>query len=115
MKPERKVELEKMLEVMRHSSIQFYSTSVLLGVHPFIEMTGFMNEYINICEQALKQGIDFTDTSIHTGGELPIQPYQANYLGEKFGCIFATTFQNNPKLLEEFLKGASLKKASRPG
>ena len=112
---EREQELRRMLAGMQQASMVFYGMSTSIGVHPFIEMTGFMNEYIKICGEALAKGIDFADVSIHAGGQLPIQTYEAAYLGEKFGCIFSTTFHKNPQLLECFLEAAELSALKKAG
>jgi hypothetical protein len=105
---ERRAELKLMLSRMSNLSSSFYAQAVSIGAHPFIELTGFMNEYIKIAQDALNAGIDFAQTNIHVGGSLPIADYQAAYLGEKFGCIFATTFHGNPQLLDAFLSAAEL-------
>lgn len=105
---ERRAELEDVLAKMQKASLSFYGDAVLIGCHPFIEFTGFMNEYIAICRAALEQGIDFTEVSAHHGGELPMKIHHARYLGEKFGCIFSSTFGTDPKLLEVFLNSADL-------
>ena len=112
---ERKRELKSLLVRMREASTVFYSHAFVIGVHPFIEFTGFMNEYIKICGEALAADIDFAEVSIHHGGKLPMHPHEADYLGEKFGCIFATTFHDNPQLLERFLRAAELAAAKKAG
>ena len=112
---ERKAELKKSIQDMRMATSKFYSMATQIGCHPFIEMTGFMNEYITICENALAQGIDFQFVSIHSGGQLPMKEHHAMYLGEKFGCIFSTTFSENPKLLKAFMAGAELATERKAG
>jgi hypothetical protein len=101
-----KEELQEMIDKMKTASRLFYSLAQGTGVHQFIEFTGFMNEYIKICEQALAKGIDFTETSTHTGTPLPMHDYEAAYIGEKFGCIFETAFNNDPALKEAFMSSA---------
>lgn len=82
-------ELGIMIAKMRRASDHFYRDAVHTGCHPFIEFTGLMNEYIKICEQALAQGVDFTETSIHGSGKpLPMQSFQRDYLNEKLECIY---------------------------
>lgn len=110
MTDERKAELELVLVGMRETSKAFYYSAAQINCHPFLELCGFMNEYIQICGRALDRGIDFTEENIHVGGVgLPIEIHQAAYLGEKFGCIFKTTFSGHPKLLQEFLRAAELR------
>jgi len=107
---ERKAELEQVLARMRETLQAFYYSAIQIQCHPFIELTGFMNEYIQICGRALDRGIDFTEENIHVGGVgLPMEIHQAAYLGEKFGCIFKTTFAGNPELLQAFIRAAELR------
>lgn len=53
-----------------------------LGHHQWIEFSGFLNEYVKICAQALANEIDFQE-------ELPpIEEFRAKYIAEKLQCIF---------------------------
>lgn len=95
-----KEELEVMLVKMRAASGAFYYNATRTGCHPFIEFTGLMNEYIKLCEAALAQGIDFTETSIHGSGQpLPMQSYHRNYLTEKLECIYGYSLEAITKKL----------------
>ena len=76
------------LTQMREVSKQFYAAATVIGNHPFIEMTGIMNEYIKACQAAHESGIDFSECSAHSGQELPMQSYMTAYVNEKLGCIF---------------------------
>jgi hypothetical protein len=102
---DRRLELEDLIDGMERASATFYRTAVGLGNHPFIEFTGFMNEYIKLCKDALKAGVDFTDCSAHTGEELPMADYNARYIGEKFNCIFGVTMMQDKKLWTAFQAG----------
>ncbi len=95
------LEREAMLSMMQHTADLFYKLAQSAGHHQFIEFAGFMNEYIKICRSAHEQNIDFGTASV-----LPIQDYQAAYIGEKFDCIFGESFRQNPKLISEFVKAA---------
>lgn len=77
-----------MLRRMKDASAVFYGLAVQAGCHPFIEFTGLMNEYINCCEQAHKDGIDFADCNKHAGQHLPMEVCAVNYVNEKLECIF---------------------------
>ena len=89
-----KEELEAMLTGMRQASSAFYAMAFKIGCHPFIEFTGLMNEYIQMCSNALAQGQDFTETSIHGGGQpLPMQAHHRAYLDEKLQCIYGYSLQ----------------------
>jgi hypothetical protein len=99
-------ELKAICASMQDASNRFYSLAIQTGCHPFIEITGFLNEYIKVCSQAADQGIDFTNANTHTGGALPLQSYEAAYLGEKFGCMFETSLGRDPEMLMTFLLSA---------
>lgn len=80
---------ESLLVMMKSLSDAFYSSTTKLGVHPFIEFTGLLNEYISMCREAHKDGIDFTQCNTHTGQTLPMAPHNLAYLNEKIECIFS--------------------------
>lgn len=94
-------ERTEMLRKMHQASAAFYSMAVQTNVHPFIEFTGLMNEFIKLCEAAHEQGIDFTQTTRHQSGgnKLPMQSYHVEYLGEKLGCIYGPSIGEHGKLL----------------
>lgn len=81
---ERKTALVK----MQLASGAFYRAAVSIGNHPFIEFAGLMNEYHGACREADDLGIDFSECSKHTGLELPLYPFQIDYINEKLECIF---------------------------
>lgn len=107
MTDERRRELQECIRGMREASNSFYSAAVSQPNHPFIEFTGLMNEYIKVCEESLRAGVDFTETSVHSSGVLTMHAGNAAYLGEKFGCIFSRSLQSK-ELLETFLEAAEL-------
>lgn len=86
-------ELRAMISGMRAASGAFYRDAVRIGNHPFIEFTGLMNEYIQLCQAALAQGVDFTETSAHGSGHsaLPMQSHHRKYLSEKLECIYGVS------------------------
>lgn len=88
-----KEEREVMLDQMRRASNAFYAAAVRIQCHPFIEFCGLMNEYLQMCRRAHEQGIDFTNLNQHSGGALPMERYNAAYLGEKLGCIYGPALQ----------------------
>lgn len=95
-KPEEFVPAEKraeMLEEMGRLVSAFYYQAAKIGCHPFLEFCGLMTEYLKVCTEAQKQGIDFTNTTAHSGYALPIQRHNATYLGEKVGCIYGPALQ----------------------
>lgn len=102
MTPERKQQLEAMLQSMTVASGLFYLRAISTECHPFVEFTGLMNEYIKLCQDALARGIDFTESSTHTGAALPIANFRAAYLGEKFDCIFGPSFRADDEARRTF-------------
>lgn len=89
-----KRELEEMLVKMKAASSIFYNTAQLIGNHAFIEFTGLMNEYINVCSHALAEGEDFTTFNIHSGKSM-IKSYQREYMRGKIECIFGVRLEIN--------------------
>lgn len=82
------VQREIALEQMQQLSNAFYASAQKIGVHPFLEVTGLMNEYIKAAREAHKAGIDFTDCNVHTGQDLPLEPHNVDYINEKLECMF---------------------------
>jgi hypothetical protein len=76
---------------MKLASQMFYAQATSIGVHPFIEFTGLVNEYINCCERAHALGVDFSECNVHSGKPLPMAGYQVAYVNEKLECIFTGT------------------------
>lgn len=85
---EDRQECDDAIAQMRSLSALFYSGAVMIGNHPFIEFTGLMNEYINCCHRALREGVDFRNCNAHSGHHLPMQSFQVAYVNEKLECIF---------------------------
>jgi hypothetical protein len=102
--PEERV---AMLQKMKKVASAFYPAACKTGCHAFIEFTGLMNEYIQLCEMAHQQGIDFNTANVHVGAALPMQQYMAKYLGEKLGCIYGTSL-SDPELFLTMCKELNL-------
>ncbi len=100
-------ERTKILKQMRAVSDQFYAGAVRTNCHPFIEFCGVLNEYSTVCERASDAGIDFTQANRHSGGALPIETFNANYLGEKVGCIYGPSLKD-PKVFQAFIRAMDL-------
>ena len=81
-------DLPECIKKMRAASTLFYDNAIHAGNHAFIEFTGLMNEYIKLCEDSMKAGINFTEANKHTGTRMPVAPYRLEYLKEKLECIF---------------------------
>lgn len=89
-----KAQLEDIIGKMRQWSERLYWVSTHIGFHAFIEWNGLIAKFIDLCSLAMNQGIDFTNTNIHTGKALKIEKHNIDYLVEKFTCIFGMSFNN---------------------
>lgn len=87
-------EREEILGRMRAVLSNFYYGAQRTGCHTFIEWTGVMQKYYDICRHEHDAGRDFTNSSVHTGGGLGYSPewrdHDFAYLAEKLTCIFGT-------------------------
>lgn len=79
---------EEALARMQQLSDAFYRVATSIGVHPFIEFAGLMNEYIKCAREAHDSGIDFSACNTHCSQDLPMYPHSINYINEKLECIF---------------------------
>jgi hypothetical protein len=96
-------ERREMLEKMQQISNTFYSLSVQVGVHAWIEFCGLMNEYVTLCQAAHAQGIDFGQANTHSGAALPVKPHNAAYLAEKLNCIYGPSLLSDPEVRGSFI------------
>ena len=85
---EREDELREALVAMKRISNEFYDKATRLNVHPFIEFTGLINEYIQCCAAALNDGIDYADCNKHLDNHLPVPSHSVSYINSKLECIF---------------------------
>ncbi len=95
-----KAEMAEAITKMKAISGNFYRQAINCGNHAFIEFCGLMNDYINMCEAALAQGIDFRECNTHSGIAMPMMDYQAKYLAEKLDCIYGPQLRKSPELRE---------------
>lgn len=98
--PEERTEA---LSWMRLVASHFYALATQGKAHAFIEFTGLMNEFIQICERAHASGQDFTQANTHSGQALPIEPYNAAYLAEKLNCIYGPALLNDEAARKLFI------------
>lgn len=88
-----KAELEVCIAKMKAASSAFYVAAIHCeGNHAFIEFTGLMNEYIAVCEDRMREGIDFRFVNKHCGN-MALEPYRLAYLNEKIDCIYGVEFR----------------------
>lgn len=92
---EREIALQRMEDV----AAGFYRSAVSIGVHPFIEFSGLMHEYLKCARAAHNDGVDFTECNTHTGSDLPMPGYSVDYINEKLECIFTgrSVMDDKPK------------------
>lgn len=76
--------------------------------HPFLEFSGLMQQYVQICRQASRKGQDFTKSSIHTNVAMPMNADEAEYLAEKLNCIFGPAIRQNPEVAQILRKRLGL-------
>lgn len=79
---------EEALARMQQLSNAFYHVATSIGVHPFIEFAGLMNEYLKCAREAHEAGIDFSACNTHCSQDLPMHPHSITYINEKLECIF---------------------------
>ena len=84
----RRRELEEIVKKMRKAVSNSYAEAITTHCHPFIEFNGLTKEYVDMCENALKRGIDFTEANVHTGQHIDMAPWQVKYVFEKLECIY---------------------------
>ena len=72
------------LDELQAASNAFYNAAVRAGVHPFIEFTGLMNEWI----KAARRQPERMHGSVHTGDHVQLEIYEIRYIREKLECIF---------------------------
>ena len=89
---------QAMLVLMHAAAAQFYSCAQRIGYHQFLELTGLMNEIIKVCTREHQEGRDFATN------ELRLQPYEAEYIGEKIGCIMGAALAA-PAIMDAFIIG----------
>lgn len=101
-------EMRETIALMRKLNSEIYNAMFWSGIgarcHAFIEFCGLQAKYIDICEAALAQGLEFPFSNGH-GAPTHLDEHHARYLGEKFGCIFSSVI-DDPKLCAAFLEAA---------
>lgn len=102
-----KSERDEILERMDGITKRFYGEAVATRCHPFIEFCGLMSEHVTLCRAASKQDVDFTQANTHSGQALPMQAFNAAYIGEKMGCIYGPSL-SDPKLFRAFIAAMDL-------
>ena len=86
-------ERQEILAKMHATSQVFYGMAVASGCHAFIEFTGLMNEFLQVCEEAEEAGRPWIHANGHNPEHLRFQPRHIEYLSEKLGCIYGKKLQ----------------------
>lgn len=95
-------EMREMIREMRKVNKAFYPMACSTGCHAFIEFCGLQGKFIDMCEDAMLQGVEFPLANQHNALPMPLHEHHAEYLGEKFGCIWGFAFTDNDKLRKAF-------------
>lgn len=108
-------EMRQIIATMRKVNAAFYADAFASGIggscHAFIEFAGLQAKFIDLCEDALRNGVEFPFANQHSGARWPLAPHHAQYLGEKFECIYGFALKADPTLAEAFVEGLSKQKA----
>lgn len=87
------------LKKMKQASDKFYAMAAEAGCHQFLEFTGLMNEYIEVCSRAEDYGIDWFQAA-----ELPFKEQHLRYLADKLDCIYGPALRRSHELASVFFK-----------
>lgn len=74
----------------------FYLAAIAAGPHGFIEFTGLLSEYINMCITTADEGSDFNRANTHSNKPLVITDANIDYIVEKLECVYGPTLRSNP-------------------
>ncbi len=94
---------DEQLKKMRQLTDAFYWAAFKINCHPFLEFCGLMVKYIDVCQRSSDAGVDFNETSKHSGERLLAEGHDIQYLAEKFDCIFGASLAD-PKAREIFFR-----------
>ncbi len=92
-----KKERDGQLAAMSLLADAFYWGAFRINCHPFLEFCGLMVKYIDVARRTSEAGIDFNETSKHTGEGMVVEDHDVQYLAEKFDCIFGATLADRRK------------------
>jgi hypothetical protein len=110
-------EMRATIAKMREINAQFYGLCFVGGIggscHAFIEFAGLQAKFIDMCQAALDAGIEFSFANQHAQTSWPIELHHAEYLGEKFHCIYGFALGPNPELRKVFIE-SGLGKVEEP-
>lgn len=98
-------EMRETIRTMREINGAFYAsvftTNMASRCHAFVEFCGLQAKFIDMCEEALVAGIEFPRANQHTGESMDLNEHHAEYLGDKFACIYG--FAMSPHMQQAFV------------
>ena len=97
-----KEELQALTLKMRATANTVYVLLQSCQVHAFIEFNGLMQKYVDLCQRAADEGVDFSMYNTHNEKSFTVHGHDIEYLAEKFDCIFGPLFRKNPELWKLF-------------
>jgi hypothetical protein len=97
-------ELAEMVRKMRRVADGVYGPLAATGCHPFVEFCGLMQKYVDVCEACVEDEVQFPHATRHSGGVLPVETHDLEYLAEKLGCIFGPLIEANPEARRVFAR-----------
>ena len=97
-----KEELQAITLKMREVANRVYPLLQSCNVHAFIEFNGLMQKYVDLCQRAADEGVDFVMFNTHNDKSFEVQEHDVVYMAEKFDCIFGPLFRKDPKLWKLF-------------
>ncbi len=101
---EQRETIRKMRAINSDFYAMVFSASMGSRCHAFVEFCGLQAKFIDMCEAALNQGIEFAFANQHGSVSWPLDTHHAAYLGEKFQCIYGFALGPNPELRQTFLE-----------
>lgn len=113
-----KDELEKVVKEMRGDLQKVYWVMFRKGYatmnHAFLEFVGVASKFIDLCDAARKDGVDFRQANVHGDQALPMEAHDAAYLAEKLDCIFGPSLRANPDALKVFVDTIEKREKATP-
>ena len=96
-------DLDAVLARMRALTERFYHGAVGVQVHAFVEFTGLLSKFVDVCSRAHAKGIDFTQANTHSGRTVPLAVHDVVYLAEKLDCIYGPALLMSQELRDAFI------------
>lgn len=102
--------LERLYLLANNIYWAMFNAGVSSHAHAVMEFCGLINEYLSMCSDALRNGVDFRECNIHSGRGLPMKPCHARFVGEKLACIYGPSLRDKANA-RAFLEALGLSRA----